>query len=281
MELKNTFNGKVALVTGGGDGLGKALCLKLSEYGARVICTDKNLDSALNVINLIRTRYGEEIAEARMLDVTNLEVLKDLVEDLYFTYEKIDYLFNNAGITIGGEIRDLKLEHWRDVISINLFGLISCSSLVFKRMCVAHDGHIVNIASISGLTAYTALGTAYAVSKHGVVTFSRSLRLEALDFNVRVTTVCPGPISTSIGRNWKHVNSNDRFREHTVDFIRRGISPEIASQLILEGTARNKSLVIFPLKYNLYYQISRMFRFWERRRVLKSIRYFRSNYREC
>ncbi len=277
MKHSNYFKGKVAIITGSGEGLGQAISLRLAEHRAIVICTDKDLKRAENTVRIIKSKIKNSTSHAFQLDVSDTGQITDTIAEINLEFGKIDYLFNNAGITIGGEIRDLNVDHWRKIIDVNLLGLITCSTEVFRLMSNVRQGHIVNITSISGLLEYTALSTPYAVSKHGAVTFSKALRLEALDFNVKVTTVCPGAIKTMIGEKMEHVNANDNAKQRAIDFIKKGISPELAAQKILAEIMRNKKFIIFPTAFKNYYFATKIFRFLEKNMTLKMIRDFRKN----
>lgn len=276
--MNNTkYKGKNAIVTGGGDGLGREICIALAKYGATVICTDKNIDLAKETTTFIKSQFKESSSVAIQMDVTNKQEVYEVIDNINLNYENIDYLFNNAGIAIGGEIRDLKMCYWKKVIDVNLLGLINCSSEVYKIMSASKQGHIINIASISGLLEYTALSTPYAVSKHGVVTFSKALALEAMDFNVKVTTVCPGVINTSIADNMEQVNSNENASKRATEFVNKGMSPALAADIVLTGVIKDKKTIIFPAAFKTYYFATKVFRFLEKRLTLKMIRNFRKN----
>jgi NAD(P)-dependent dehydrogenase (short-subunit alcohol dehydrogenase family) len=271
------YKDKIAIITGGGDGLGREICIALARHGAIVICTDKDIDLAEKTTKFIKSQTVENNPEAIQMDVTNEQEVKEVVSRVKSNYGKIDYLFNNAGVIVGGEIRDLKMCHWKKVIDVNLLGIINCSTEVFKIMSDYKQGHIVNITSISGLLEYTALSTPYAVSKHGAVTFSNALALEAKDFNIKVSTVCPGAIKTSIANNMEHINSNENARKRSTEFLEKGISADIAAKEILNGVIKNKKTIIFPTAFKNYYFATKIFRFLEKGITLKMIREFRKN----
>lgn len=273
----SNYKGKIAIVTGGGDGLGREICIALASHGAIVICTDKDIALAEKTTKLIKSQIVENNPEAIQMDVTNEHEITEVISRIKSNYGKIDYLFNNAGIIIGGEIRDLKMCHWKKVIDVNLLGIINCSTEVFKIMSDSKQGHIVNITSISGLLEYTALSTPYAVSKHGAVTFSKALTLEAKDFNIKVSTVCPGTIKTSIANNMEHINSNENARKRSTEFLKKGITTTLAAEKILSGVIKNKKTIIFPTAFKNYYFATKIFRFLEKGITLKMIREFRKN----
>lgn len=280
MKNIQIYKNKVALITGCGQGIGRALSIKLAQCGAIVICTDRNKKFAQDTVNEINDSIeGNFKAVARELDVTSSKQLAALMIWLIDSFKRIDFLFNNAGVNLGGEIRDLSEHHWRDVLDINLFGHIQCATQAYKQMITQKMGHIVNVTSISGILDYTPLSSPYSVSKHGAVAFSKALELEAKDFNIKVTTICPGSVKTSIGENMVHINANDNAKKNAIDFINKGISSNEAAKIILKGVAKGKNMLIFPASFKSYYWLTRIFKSIEIVLALKMIRSFRKTSR--
>lgn len=271
--LKN----KIALVTGGGEGLGKTICQLLAQNDAQVLCSDLNIEAAEKTAAEINAGNPANVCQAVELDVSNKEQITSVVKTIHSSFGHIDYLFNNAGIMISGEIRDLQTTHWEKVINVNLMGLIHCTGEVFRIMSEAKQGHIVNITSVSGLLNYTALNTPYAVSKHGAVTFSKALRLEGEDLNVKVTTICPGAIRTQIGHNLESVNANEGIKQKSIAFIEKGISAEAAAKEVLKATLKNKKLYVFPAGMRVFLYFTKLFPFLEPLLVKKMLKDFRDN----
>jgi NAD(P)-dependent dehydrogenase (short-subunit alcohol dehydrogenase family) len=185
---KTKIAGAVAIVTGGGSGIGRALSIELAKRGAFVHVTDLNGDTAEQVAREI----GSGAKHAR-LDVRDAGAVKKLVEDA----GRVDLLFNNAGIGIGGEIQDLTLAHWDRILDVNVRGVIHGVHAVYPQMIARRSGHIVNTASMAGL-APAPLLTPYAMTKHAVVGLSESLRAEANVYGVKVSVLCPTAIETPI-----------------------------------------------------------------------------------
>ena len=113
---------KVAIVTGGGSGIGEGLCLELARRGARVVVADINADDAGRVAAAIAANGGR--ATARPVDVAKEQNVRRLVEETAAAHGRLDYLFNNAGMAIGGDARDLTLDHWRRVLDVDLYGVL-------------------------------------------------------------------------------------------------------------------------------------------------------------
>src|SRR5690242_6362148 len=139
------FQNAVAVVTGGASGLGRAICEELGRRGARVVVTDLQEDGARAVAATIAAAGGNATAAA--LDVRDAEAFERLVAETVATYGRIDYLFNNAGLTVTAEAQRLTLDRWRKVLDVNLGGVIHGVAATYGRMIEQGSGHIVNIAS--------------------------------------------------------------------------------------------------------------------------------------
>jgi NAD(P)-dependent dehydrogenase (short-subunit alcohol dehydrogenase family) len=136
---------KVAIVTGGGSGIGEALCLELARRGARVVVADINGDDGGRVATAIVKDGGR--ATAARVDVSRETDVSRMVEQTAADYGRLDYLFNNAGIAIGGDARDLTLDHWRQVLDVDLYGVLHGMRAAYPIMARQGFGHIVNTSS--------------------------------------------------------------------------------------------------------------------------------------
>jgi NADP-dependent 3-hydroxy acid dehydrogenase YdfG len=180
-------------------------------------------------------------ARAAALDVRDAAAFRALVEAVEKESGRIDYLFNNAGIAVNGEMRDVSLDDFRQVLDVNLNGVVHGVTAVYPHMVARGAGHIVNTASLAGLAPAPGI-VSYGASKHAVVGLSLSLRAEAADLGVRVTVICPGFIETPILRESRFVNM-DQERLHAMIPI-KPISAEACVKEILHGVARNKAIVV-------------------------------------
>jgi NAD(P)-dependent dehydrogenase (short-subunit alcohol dehydrogenase family) len=236
-----SFAGKSALVTGGGSGIGAALCRALKDAGADVLCTDVDEDAAARVASSLGVRSAR-------LDVTDATAVQCSVDDVVQRTGRIDLMFNNAGIVWGGDTENLTLEQWNAIIDINIRGVVHGVAAAYPHMIAQRGGHIVNTASMAGLTAAGQI-TSYVMTKHGVVGLSLALRSEAAAHGVGVLAVCPGAVETPIldkgavggfdGRNYfvtgqglKSAYSADRLARDTLRAIQRNrallVKPRIA-----------------------------------------------------
>lgn len=186
---------KVAIVTGGGQGIGRAIALDLAEAGVDVVLADINLEAA-------EAAAAEAAAAgcsplAFKLDVADAKNVDALVEKVSEKYGRIDYLINNAGITKDGLMMRMSDDAWQAVIDINLTGTYLCSKAVVRVMMKQREGRIVNISSVVGAMG-NAGQTNYAASKAGVIGFTKSLAREVAARGITVNAVAPGFIQTAM-----------------------------------------------------------------------------------
>jgi gluconate 5-dehydrogenase len=189
------LDGKTALVTGGGSGLGQALCIGLAGAGCRVIVADVFLDKANETTGSIQQSGGE--AHAIQMDVGNKKDIERTVSSLLAEHKKIDVLVNNAGRAIRGTALDYEEADWDTIININLKGVFLCSQIVGRHMAERRSGKIINIASIGGFIAYPG-SIAYLASKGGVVQLTRGFAVELAQYNVQVNGVAPSLFETQL-----------------------------------------------------------------------------------
>jgi 3-oxoacyl-[acyl-carrier protein] reductase len=192
MDLNLT--GKVAIVTGAGQGTGKAYCLAFAEEGARVVAADINAETAAQVAEEIKRNGGEAIAST--VDVSKWEQVSKMVETTLKEFGQIDILVNNAGIRGMAPIEDFPEEVWDRDMNVNLKGAFYCTKAVARHMKERRYGKIINQSSVTALRGHEARGSAYATAKAGLIGFSRSMAMELGPFNVNVNTVIPSIINT-------------------------------------------------------------------------------------
>lgn len=187
-----SFAGKQAIVTGGGSGIGAALCRALDLAGADVVCTDIDADAAERIVSTLSPR-----ARAAHLDVTDAAAVQAAVDEVVKRTGRLDLMFNNAGIVWGGDTELLTLDQWNAIIDINVRGVVHGVAAAYPLMLEQGYGHIVNTASMAGLTAAGQV-TSYVATKHAVVGLSMALRSEAVPRGVGVLVVCPAAVETPI-----------------------------------------------------------------------------------
>ena len=248
-----SFQNQIAIVTGGASGIGRALCEELTRRGAVVAVADINYEGAQAVASAIAANGGR--ATAALLDVTRAENVERLVEDTVRTHGRLDYMFNNAGIGVAGEVRDLSLDHWRKCIDINLWGVIYGTTAAYAAMLRQGSGHIVNTASAAGLIGEPGLAP-YSVTKSAVVALSTALRAEAEALGVRVSVVCPGYVDTAIYEN--AIGAKIDKDEFLAKLPVRLVTAPDAARAILRGVERNEAIIVFPFYARLAWWMIRI-----------------------
>ncbi len=188
-----TLRGKVALVTGGGSGLGAAICEVLAEVGATVLAGDVRAPTAERVANGIRETGGQAVALA--LDVTDAAQAERAVRAAVDRFGHLDVLVNNAAIDRSVPIEELGVDDWDRIVAVNLRGPFVLSKAAFPVMRGQGSGHIVNIISTAGKRTW-ANATAYHASKWGLLGLSHALHVEARPHGVKVTAVVSGGMRT-------------------------------------------------------------------------------------
>jgi len=251
--MTRSFCGRVAIVTGGASGIGRALCEELARRGAFAVVADINCEGAQGVASAIAANGGR--ATAAPLDVTRAEEVARLVEGTVRAHGRLDYMFNNAGIAVAGEVRDLSLEHWRTSIDINLWGVIHGTTAAYTAMLRQGAGHIVNTASAAGLIGEPGLAP-YSVAKSAVVALSTALRAEAEAFGVHVSVVCPGFVDTAIYENaiGIAIDKDEFLAKLPVKLV----SAADAARAILRGVERDESIIVFPFYARLAWWLLRV-----------------------
>jgi NAD(P)-dependent dehydrogenase (short-subunit alcohol dehydrogenase family) len=253
-----TYRDAIAIVTGGASGIGAALSRGLARSGAHVVLADRQRGLAGEVAGTILAAGGK--AEAAELDVRDADAVERLVADAFERHGRLDYLFNNAGIGVGGEMRDYRLEDWRDVIDVNLLGVAYGVQAAYRRMIAQGFGHIVNTASMAGLLPSPFMGS-YTTTKHAVVGLSRALRVEAAHYGVRVTVLCPGFIRTPLlggGAFGRTTTALDPARQMALSEGLRPMDPEVFAHLALRRIAANPAMLIVPKRWHVLWWLGRV-----------------------
>jgi short-subunit dehydrogenase len=166
-------------------------------------------------------------------------------------------MFNNAGIGIAADVRDMDMEHWQEIININLMGVIYGTLAAYKVMTGQGFGHIVNTASLAGLVPIP-ITTAYTMTKHGVVGLSLALRAEAKALGVKVSVVCPGMVDTNIIHSGLLINVD---RKEAIDSIKlklKLMDPARAARSILKGVRKNRSIIKVTLHARIFWWLFRI-----------------------
>jgi NAD(P)-dependent dehydrogenase (short-subunit alcohol dehydrogenase family) len=259
------YRNKVALVTGGAAGIGAELARQLCAGGAAVVITDIAEQAAEPLAAQLR-QEGHR-AEACRADVAAFADVQRAVQLAMERFGRLDLIFNNAGVGLAGELRDLELADWRPLIDVNLWGVIHGVHAALPIMLRQGSGQIVNIASAAGLVPRPGM-VPYATTKFAVVGLSTSLRSEVEDLGIRVNVVCPFHIGTSIFQNTRFRNIDPQGLLAAVPFqlfpVERCVSET------LRGVSKNKPIIAMPrfarFEWRLYRYLPRVAALMLRRR---------------
>lgn len=254
-----SWTGSTAFVTGGASGIGRALAQALAARGTRVCVADIDLAGAQRTAQACSGG-----ATAVQLDVCDPEAVQRAIAGFAASAGRLDYLFNNAGIGVGGDTEELPLAAWKRVIDVNVYGVIHGVMAGYPIMLRQGFGHIVNTASLAGLGPAPLL-TPYALSKHAVVGLTRSLRIEAASRGVRVSALCPAAIETPI-LSPDHTMARQMGMTWVPDvrrYLTRLAGPpypvEKCAQETLDAVARNKPLIVLPGRARIAWVLGRLF----------------------
>lgn len=197
MKLKD----KVAIITGGGTGIGKAISLAFAKEGAKVVVAARTLPRLEETVKDIKAKGGKALAV--QTDISDYEQVKRMVAKTIKELGRVDILVNNAarGTFNNADVPDMSLEEWRESLAINLTGAMHCCKEVLKDMIPRRSGSIINVSSVAGLSGVPR-ESPYAASKWGLIGFTETLAIEAGKHNIRVNCISPGATRTQEFEDW-------------------------------------------------------------------------------
>ena len=252
----NSFTNKTVFLTGGGSGIGRAIATLLASRGAKICIADINLAAAQKVAK----ECGFN-AIAVSVDVRDAAALKSCIESFASEHGRLDYIFNNAGVGIGGETDEIPISAWQHIVDINLYGVLYGVLAAYPIMLKQGYGHIINCASLAGLGPAPLLAP-YALTKHAVVGLSTSLRIEAASRGVRVSVLCPSAIETPILDSQNPSEYNIKWAPHLRRFLTALAGPpypvEKCAQDALAAIEKNKGVIVVPWRARLAWRLGRL-----------------------
>ncbi len=228
-----SLEGRAAIVTGGGTGIGRGVAEALAVHGARVVVCGRRLDRLEAVVEAVSRSGGQALAVAA--DVSSADDVERVVAAAVGAYGTVDILVNNAAISGGGPVHEHSLQEWEAVMAVNLRGPFLMARAVLPIMRAKGRGDIVNISSESGLEHYPGDG-AYGVSKHGLDALAEYIQRENQELGVRLATVCPGMVVTEMTE-----------REPGLDHSRCLVPEDIADLVIWLLTRRRNIKIGTPI----------------------------------
>lgn len=245
-----SFRDKVTIVTGAASGIGREICLQIAAAGGKVLVTDINAKGAANVA----AECGED-ALWMAVDVADAHRVRQMFDYALQQHSRIDYSFHNAGFAVAGDMRDIKLEHWRSIVEVNLMGVVHCTQCVYPIMTNQGFGHIINVASLAGLIGAPTL-VPYATTKAAVVGLSLSLRTEARSLGVNVSAFCPGFIQSNIYDSAVVVNIDRKQLTQSSPLPIVPTAPAIRK--LLAGVLKNKAIITLPAYAQILWRMHRL-----------------------
>jgi NAD(P)-dependent dehydrogenase (short-subunit alcohol dehydrogenase family) len=249
-----SLNGRVAVVTGAGSGIGMGLVRTLASEGAAVVCADIDVAAAANTAEMAAAEFGTATL-AVAANVADADSVEALAATTYARFGAAHVLCNNAGVSAVGQVWDSPISDWDYVLGVNLMGVVHGIRAFVPRMIAAGEpGHVVNTASMGGLIPVP-LKAPYTAAKHAVVGLTKTLRAELLGVSARigVSVVCPGAVATAmldtqIARYEDDPTVTPAARQVLDDLkagVDKGISPDEAGRIIVDGILAGR-FWIFP-----------------------------------
>lgn len=255
-----SYKNKTAIVTGGASGIGRALAIEMSLYGVNVVIADLQFDEAYDVLKTIHALGGT--GEAEFVDVRRLEDMQVLVKKTAEHYGSVDFMFNNAGIGIVGRASRYSMKHWKQILDVNLMGVINGIQAAYPLMREQGHGHIVNTSSVSGLFP-APVAVSSATTKHAIVGLSTSIRSEAAAFGVNVSVLCPGMVRTPLLKNGGKFGMMSSSVPKDVQLKTwekmRPMDPHNFARKALKKIAANEPVIVIPSWWKWFHVLHTIF----------------------
>lgn len=234
------LEGALALVTGAGSGIGREIAVELARKGARVVAVDLDVTSAEKTA----AACVEVGPEARGLgcDVTDLDAVVRLADEVHADHGPLDVLVNNAGVGMSGRLTDMAIDDWRWIRRVNIDGVVHGCHTFGPPMLERGHGHVVNVSSA---LAYVPRGTepAYVTTKAAVLALSQCLRADWGTSGVGVSAICPGVINTPIIERTRFLGAQAATADRTRTMFRRGHPPELVARDVVVAIRKDKAVV--------------------------------------
>lgn len=240
-----TFDGRVAVVTGAGSGIGRELALNLAGRGAVLSLADQDEVGLLETAERCRSRHAREV-HTEKLDVSDRSAMAGYATTVAADLGRVNAVFNNAGVALHGDFEETPYDEFERIMSVNFWGVVHGTKEFLPHLIASGDGHLVNVSSLFGLMGMPGQ-TAYNASKFGVRGFTEALRMEMLvaGHPVEVSCVHPGGIKTAIARNARTTASHDQQSvAQTFDRRLARTTAEEAARVIIDGVLRNRPRIV-------------------------------------
>jgi NADP-dependent 3-hydroxy acid dehydrogenase YdfG len=240
----NPFEAKVAVITGAGSGIGRALAVNLAEKGAKLALSDIDTEGLAETVSQAEA-LGADVKSDR-LNVAEREAVLDYAEAVVAHFGEVHQVYNNAGIAYNGDVENSEFKDIERIIDVDFWGVVNGTKAFLPHVIASGDGHIINISSLFGLIAVPGQ-SAYNAAKFAVRGFTEALHQEMLvaKHPVKVTCVHPGGIKTAVARN--AAVANDQNAQTFAEFFDKRLaihSPEMAAETIVDGVCKGRARVV-------------------------------------
>lgn len=243
------LNGKTILITGASSGFGKAVALKCAQDDCNIILSARNIEKLEEVKKEILDKNTNVKVKVIKADVTNTQEVKDLFLESVKQFNVIDVVFNNAGLGHIAELKDLTIAQIKEMIDVNVTGMIMVSKYAVEVMSRQRSGHIIMSSSLAGLVSVPEWSV-YVASKWAITGFAASLGMELKKYNIKVTTIHPGPVKTEF--------FDKKKANVELDKLGQVIPVEVVSDTVYDAIFNREGQIPIPFSSNLYGTLYRL-----------------------
>jgi uncharacterized protein len=237
------LKGKNIIITGASGGIGAEIAKLVAERGANLILLARSIDKLQQLQKDFYQKYRINV-HIFQLDVSDTDKIQEVFSRIFEIVDQVDILVNNAGFGVFREAHEATIEEIKGMFNVNVVGLMACTNMVLPKMRERRFGHIINIASQAGKIA-TPKSSVYSATKHAVLGYTNSLRMELHDFNVNVTSVNPGPIATNF------FNIADEKGTYVKNVQKFMLQPEYVAQKVVDAMLTKTREINLPRWMNM------------------------------
>lgn len=241
--IRDRLKGKNIVITGASGGIGAEIAKRCAASGANLVLLARSIDKLKQQQGDLQQRHHVKV-DVFQLDVSDTDQVQNVFGEIFASVGYIDILVNNAGFGVFREAHEVTIDEIKGMFNVNVVGLMACTSMVLPKMRERRFGHIINIASQAGKIA-TPKSSVYSASKHAVLGYTNSLRMELDDYNVLVTSVNPGPIATNF---FEIADEEGTYARNVQKFM---LKPEYVAQKVVDSMLTKTREINLPRWMNM------------------------------